>query len=182
MATKKRRKQPQGTPNKKKNSKRLLYLLVPAILCLGLIAHALFSPRLEIPFVTAQSVLILDADSGRTLYEDNSDFPFSPASLTKLMTALLIFEDLESGELSLSDTYTVTPEDTEVVGSKYGLRPGQTVTAEQLLAGILLSSGCDCVEAMLHLMGETTESFVARMNGKAAGLGQTSLLTKTVTS
>ena len=100
-----------------------------------------------------------------------ADIPRSPSSLTKMLTLYLIFDDLDAGKFTLEDTVTVTGEMATANGSKYGLRPGQVVTVEQLLAGAILNSGCDCIQALVSLSADSEAAFVERMNQAAEELG-----------
>lgn len=120
--------------------------------------------------LTANSLLILDGNGG-VMAQLEADTPRSPASLTKMLTLYLIFDDLESGKLTLEDTVTVTAEMARTTGSKYGLHPGQEVTVEQLLAGAILNSGCDCIQALVYLSEGSEDAFVERMNKSAKELG-----------
>ena len=147
----------------------LLVILLTAVG--GLLFHLRPWEKINLPYLTANSILVMDADSGRVLYEKDADSPRSPSSLTKLMTMLLIFDDLEQGKLSLDDSFQVTPNQANTPGSKFGLEPGQTVTVEQLIAGVILPSGCDCVQCLVALTAGNEEAFVTRMNAKAANLG-----------
>lgn len=97
--------------------------------------------------------------------------PRSPASLTKLMTLFLVLDDLESGALDWEDTFTVTAEQAHTQGSKYGMRPGEVFTVRQLVAGTVLSSGCDCVQCLVLMCAQDEAAFVVRMNEKAKELG-----------
>lgn len=129
------------------------------------------SPQIELPYLTARQVAVLDADTGRFVCEMDADVPHSPASLTKLMTVLLVLDDIEAGTLDWEDTYTVTLEEANALGSKYGMRPGEVFTVRQLVAGTVMVSGCDCVQCLVKLCAGNEAAFVRRMNGKAKELG-----------
>lgn len=150
---------------------------IPAVaillLCAAAAAVWLFTrtPQLELPYLTARHVAVLDGESGRFVYELESDSPRSPASITKLMTLLLVLDDIESGALSWEDTFTVTPDEAFTMGSKYGMEPGEVFTVRQLVAGTVMASGCDCVQCLVKLCAGNEEAFVARMNEKAEELG-----------
>lgn len=154
-------------------SRRLRYILPAAAVLLTAVLLALrpWQPRLELPELTASSIVVLDAADGSVLYEKNPDAPRPPSSLTKLMSLYLIFGDLAGGAFSLEDAHRVAPEEANTPGSKYGLHPGMTVTVDQLLAGAILNSGCDCVQCLVSLSTGSEEAFVARMNDMAAALG-----------
>lgn len=120
--------------------------------------------------LTATSLLVLDGNGG-VMAQVEADTPRSPSSLTKMLTLYLIFDDLDVGKFTLEDTVTVTGEMATANGSKYGLRPGQVVTVEQLLAGAILNSGCDCIQALVSLSADSEAAFVERMNQAAEELG-----------
>ena len=150
-----------------------VWLIPAAVLAVTLVLVFLrpWERRVALPdSLTANSVVILDG-KGNTLAELDSDTPRSPSSLTKLLTLYLIFDDIDSGKLSLTDTAEVTVAEATTLGSKYGLTPGQEVTVEQLLAGTILNSGCDCVQVLVRLSAGGEAAFVERMNEAAAELG-----------
>jgi|GEM_PF-3315611 len=160
--------------NMKKGGKRrgVIALSAAALIALGVLAWFALRPApLELPYLTARSVAVLDMGSGRYLYEKESDEPRPPASLTKLMTLLLVLDDVESGALDWEDTFTVMPEQAGTPGSKYGIRVGEVYTVRQLVAGVAMASGCDCVQCLVRLCAEDEDAFVARMNERAKELG-----------
>lgn len=145
--------------------KRLFSLaLAGALLCCGL--PAVRAEGLEI---SAASAVLMDADTGRVLYGKDSHTRRSIASTTKLMTALVA---LESGH-SLEETVTIVQPWTGVEGSSVYLRPGEEVSLETLLYGLLLRSGNDAALAVAGHCGGTVEEFVSQMNRKARQLGMT---------
>lgn len=119
--------------------------------------------------ISAASAVLMDGDTGRVLWERDSHTPRLIASTTKLMTALVA---LESGH-SLEEVVTVAPEWAGVEGSSIYLRPGEEVTLETLLYGLLLRSGNDAALAIAGHCGGTVEEFVSQMNEKARALGMT---------
>lgn len=137
------------------------------------LAGALMAPSLpavraeEGPQISAASAVLMDGDSGRVLYEKDSRTRRLIASTTKLMTALVA---LESGR-DLDEVVTAAPEWTGAEGSSIYLRPGEEITLEALLYGLLLRSGNDAALAVAGFCGGTVEDFVARMNEKAEALG-----------
>lgn len=117
------------------------------------------------PQLSAQSYLLYDLASGRLLYEYNSQVARAPASLTKLMTALLVFERAD-----LNAVVQIVPEDlTE--GATMGLAVGDTVSVNDLLWGLLLPSGNDAASALARHVGGSVGSFVLTMNDRALELG-----------
>jgi len=115
----------------------------------------------------ASAAVLMDAGSGRVLYEHNAHEPRLIASTTKLMTALVA---LGSGH-ALDEEVTIDPAWTGAEGSSIYLRPGETLRLETLLYGLLLRSGNDAALAVAGYCGGTVEEFVARMNEEAARLG-----------
>jgi D-alanyl-D-alanine carboxypeptidase (penicillin-binding protein 5/6) len=115
---------------------------------------------------SATSAILVDVDSGRVLYEQNADARMRIASTTKIMTALVA---IEHG--GLSDTVTVGRDATLAEGSSLYLQAGEKRTLEELLYGLLLSSGNDAAVAIADHVGGSTERFVRLMNEKAAELG-----------
>ena len=115
------------------------------------------------PKVSAASAVLMDAGTGRVLYEKDSHTHRLIASTTKLMTALVA---LESGH-DLDETVTVAREWAGIEGSSIYLAPGEEITLEALLYGLLLRSGNDAALAIAGHCGGTVEEFVARMNQKA---------------
>lgn len=119
--------------------------------------------------ISAAGAVLMDGGTGRVLWEKDSHTPRLIASTTKLMTALVA---LESGH-DLEETVTILPEWAGVEGSSIYLRPGEEITLEALLYGLLLRSGNDAALAIAGHCGGTVEDFVARMNRKARELGMT---------
>lgn len=117
--------------------------------------------------VSATAAVLADADSGQILYEKNADRRMLIASTTKIMTALVALEHSQ-----LQDTLTVKPEHMAEGSSMY-LRPGEELTVETVLYGLLLCSGNDAALALADHCGHGVERFVAWMNEKARELGMT---------
>ena len=119
------------------------------------------------PGVSAASAILVDAGSGRVLYEKDAHARRPIASTTKLLTALVA---AESG-IGLQETVTIQREDTLTEGSSMYLKVGEEVTVEALLYGLLLQSGNDAALALARACAGDTASFVAKMNEKARALG-----------
>ena len=115
----------------------------------------------------AAAAVLMDAGSGRVLYEHSAHEALPIASITKLMTALVA---LESGH-ALDERVTVLPQWTGAEGSSLYLRPGEVLTLETLLYGLLLRSGNDAALAVAEYCAGSEEAFVARMNRRAGELG-----------
>ena len=127
---------------------------------------ALLPCRAEAVQLSAAAAILMDADSGEILFEKDAGRCMRIASTTKIMTALVALE-----RAKLTDTITVTASHM-VEGSSMYLKPGEVVTVEELLYGLLLCSGNDAALALADCCGGL-EAFVAAMNDKAAALGMT---------
>lgn len=123
--------------------------------------------------LTSPSALLMEASSGTVLYEKDAHTRRSPASVTKIMTTLLIFEELEKGTLKLDDEVVTSAHAKSMGGSQVFLEEGEKQTVDTLLKCILVSSGNDASVAMAEHIGGTEAEFVSRMNEKAAELGMT---------
>lgn len=145
---------------------RRLRKLNIAILLFALLATVPARAAEAAPNVSAQSAILVEAASGRSLYEKDAEKPMKAASTVKIMTALIALEHLDADE-----TVTVRPEWTGAEGSSMYLRAGQELTVKELLMGLLLCSGNDAALALsCHTAGSEAE-FVALMNAKATELG-----------
>ena len=118
---------------------------------------------------SATSAILMDADSGRVLYEQNADAKMLIASTTKIMTALVAIREGEP-----SDVVTVSREAVLTEGSAMYLKEGEQLTLETLLYGLMLCSGNDAAVAIAQHVGGSVEGFVAMMNETAKELGLTS--------
>ena len=117
--------------------------------------------------VSARAAIVIDADTGETLFEQNADSRLPMASTTKIMTALVAL-----GEGDLDRVYTVKPEYAAVEGSSMYLKAGETLSLQDTLYGLMLASGNDAAVAIAGECGGMT-AFVGKMNAKAAELGLT---------
>jgi len=120
----------------------------------------------EAPAVSADSAILMDADTGEILYSKNIDSAYPPASTTKIMTALLTLENCK-----LTDVVTVGKNPPFADGSKIYIYEGEQLTVKDLLYGMLLPSANDCAEALAEHMGGSIDGFAAMMNKRAKELG-----------
>lgn len=116
------------------------------------------------------SAILMESSTGTILYEKDSHERLRPASITKIMTLILIFEAIESGSISKSDIVTVSEHAASMGGSQVFLEPGEEQTVDDLLKCISIASANDACVAMAEFIGGTEEAFVAKMNEKAASL------------
>lgn len=123
--------------------------------------------------ITAAAAVLMEAETGTVLYEKNPDQVLSPASITKIMTLILIFDALESGQITLDEEVTTSAHAKSMGGSQVFLEEGERQTVETLIKCIVVASGNDASVAMAeHICGSETE-FVSQMNERARGLGMT---------
>lgn len=120
------------------------------------------------------SALLMEQQTGRVLYEKNADSPYPPASVTKIMTMLLIVEDVESGKISLSDEVTVSENAASMGGSQIFLEPNEKMSADDLLKAVAVASANDAATALAEHVCGSVDAFVKRMNERASELGMRS--------
>ena len=125
----------------------------------------------DISTITATSALLMEADTGSLLFEKNADERMPPASITKIMTMLLIMEEIDSGNIKKEDMVTVSDSAAIQTGSHIFLAEGEIMSVHDLLKGIAVASGNDAAIAMAEHISGTQEKFVERMNQKAKELG-----------
>ncbi len=125
------------------------------------------------PEVAARAWLLLDATSGQVLAAKDPDEPVEPASLTKLMTAYIVFDALKAGQLTLAQKLTVSERAWRMPGSRMFIEPGQQIPVEDLLKGMIVQSGNDATVALAEGVAGSVERFVERMNRQAQALGLT---------
>ena len=123
------------------------------------------------PEVAAPSAILIERTSGTVLYEKNSHEKLAPASVTKIMTILLVAEAIDSGRISLDDMVTASETAASMGGSQIYLEVGESMSVQDLLKAIVVASGNDAATAMAEHIAGSTEGFVALMNQKAEELG-----------
>ena len=131
--------------------------------------------------VEAKSAILMEARSGKVIYEKNANEKFAPASVTKVMTMLLAMEAIDSGKIKFSDKITCSENAKKMGGSTMLLDTGEVRTVEEIIKGIAIASGNDAAVAMAEYLAGTQESFVAKMNERAKALGMTNTMFKNCT-
>lgn len=126
------------------------------------------APELDI---NAKSAILTELTTGDVLYEQNADEQLPIASVTKIMTMLLIVEALDSGQISLDDEVTVSERAMSMGGSTMFLETGDVITVDEMLKGIAVASANDGAVAMAEFIAGSEAEFVRRMNERAAELG-----------
>lgn len=140
------------------------------LLCLGLASLAQAAVP-QPPDVAARAYLLMDVTSGQVLAAKDADKPVEPASLTKLMTAYLVFDALKSGKLDLKQTLSVSERAWKMPGSRMFIDPKMKVPVEDLIKGMIVQSGNDATMALAEAVGGSAEQFVEMMNRQARALG-----------
>ena len=133
----------------------------------GVLAAVMLFPC-QVSAISAQRAIVMDGVTGRVLYEKDADVSSRIASTTKIMTALLVCQ-----QCNVLDRVRIPKEAVGVEGSSMYLREGEVLTVQELLYGLMLSSGNDAAVALAIYCGGTVEGFVALMNDKARQLGMT---------
>ena len=148
--------------------KRLGWMIVAAALLLSVLALPARAVELN---VKGKSALLMDVATGSVLYESNSHEPLAPASVTKVMTMLLIMEAIDSGKIGWDDTVTASEAAAAKGGSQIYLKVGETMSVSDMVKSIAVSSANDCACAMAEHLAGSESAFVDMMNEKARELG-----------
>ena len=125
------------------------------------------------PSLAATSYLLIDGATGQILAEHNSNMQVEPASLTKLMTAYILEQQIKSGTVSMDDEVPISVEAWKTEGSRMFVREGTRVRLEDLLRGIIIQSGNDASVAVAEYLSGTEDAFADLMNTQAQALGMT---------
>lgn len=147
--------------------KRILAGFAAAILFFsGIPAVAAEGPQIDAP-----SAILMDAATGTVLYEKNAHEKLAPASVTKVMTLLLVMEALDSGRISWDDTVTASEAAAGKGGSQVYLEVGETMSMDEMLKSVVVSSANDCATALAEHVAGSEAAFVELMNRRAGELG-----------
>lgn len=119
----------------------------------------------------AKSAIMIEASTGEILFQKNKDEKLAPASMTKMMSMLLIMEEIENGNLKWNEMITTSEKASSMGGSQIFLKVGEKMTVEDLLKGVAIASGNDAVVALAERVSGSEEQFVKRMNVRAKDLG-----------
>lgn len=119
----------------------------------------------------AKSAIMIEASTGEILFQKNKDEKLAPASMTKMMSMLLVMEEIENGNLKWNEMITTSEKASSMGGSQIFLKVGEKMTVEDLLKGVAIASGNDAVVALAERVSGSEEQFVKRMNVRAKDLG-----------
>ena len=153
--------------------KHLLYIFILSSQLLGVNLSQAALPIPKAPSTGAKSFIIQDHGSGNVLAEKNSDVSVEPASITKLMTAYVVFNELQSGNIALTDIVTISEKAWRTPGSRMFVEVGKQVAVEDLLQGMIVQSGNDATVALAEYVAGSEDSFAALMNKHAEAIGLT---------
>ena len=148
--------------------KRIGIIILAAALIVGSLPSVAQAAPAE---VAAKSALLMDAATGTILYEQNSHERLAPASVTKVMTMLLIMEAIDAGRIAWEDTVTASEAAAAKGGSQIYLKVGETMTVSDMVKSIAVSSANDCACAMAEHIAGSEAAFVDAMNARAEDLG-----------
>ena len=137
---------------------------------IALVFFGISTARAEIN-TSAEFAIIMDFETGAVLFEKNADAPMKPASMAKMMTIYLAFEQLKSGVLGLEDTFPVSTEAWKKGGSRTFLEPNSRVRVADLLRGVIVQSGNDAAIVIAESLGGSEDAFADSMTAKAKELG-----------
>lgn len=123
--------------------------------------------------INAKSAILMEVNTRQVLYEENPDERLPEASITKVMTLILVMEAIEDGRLKLEDKITASEYAASMGGSQIWLEPGEVMTVDELLRATVIASANDATVALAEAVAGSEEGFVAMMNAKAKELGMT---------
>ena len=145
--------------------------ILSVLLALALMICVLPAAKAEGPEVAAPSAILMDAATGTILYEKNAHEKLAPASVTKVMTLLLVMEALDSGRISWDDMVTASETAAGKGGSQVYLEVGEQMSMDEMLKSVVVSSANDCATALAEHVAGSEAAFVEMMNARAAELG-----------
>jgi len=148
--------------------KRIGCTVIVFCILLGLLPVSARAANMDIP---AKSAILMDVATGTVIYEQDPHTPLAPASVTKVMTMLLIMEAIDSGKIGWYDTVTASEAAAAKGGSQIFLKVGETMSVSDMVKSIAVSSANDCACAMAEHIAGSEAAFVERMNQRAKELG-----------
>lgn len=158
----------EGDSVKKRGSK----IVICFIFLLGLFAPSGFAEETKVDLAEdASSAILIERDTGTVLFEKEADKKLPPASMTKIMTMLLIMEALDEGKIKLNDKVRTSEFAASMGGSQIFLEAGEEMTVDEMLRGIAIASGNDASVAMAEHIAGSHDGFIEMMNNKARELG-----------
>ena len=151
--------------------KKLILSITLFFSAFPMLVFALNDPATDNLATNAKSALIMEASTGKIVFEKNIHERYAPASMTKMMSLLLIMENIEEGKLSWDEEITTSAHASSMGGSQIFLQVGEKMSVRDLIRGIAIASGNDATVALAEKIGGTEEGVVKMMNDKAKALG-----------
>ena len=146
-------------------------LLIVSLAFMVTVSYAVVTPNPTAPKVAAKSYILQDFASGRVLAEENADQRLPPASITKVMTAYVVFQELTAGNIALNDDVLISEKAWRMVGSRSFIEVNTKVPVEVLLRGMIIQSGNDAAVALAEHIAGSEDTFAQMMNQYAQQLG-----------
>lgn len=152
--------------------KKVVTMFVALCLILSLYTGAAFAEEKKTELADdSKSAILIERDTGTVLYEKNKDEKYSPASMTKIMTMLLIMEAIDSGKIKMDEKVTTSEYAASMGGSQIFLEPGEEMTVKELLLAMAIGSANDASVALAEKIAGSEEAFVEMMNDRTKELG-----------
>lgn len=153
--------------------KKIICILMSAVIMLLMSLISFAQEETDAGNLSAKSAILMEISTGKVLMESNPDEKLSPASITKVMTILLVFEALEEGKIALEDKVTTSQHASSKGGSQIWLKEGEVMTVHELLKATIIASANDACTALGEYVAGDETSFVSMMNDRAKSLGMT---------
>jgi D-alanyl-D-alanine carboxypeptidase (penicillin-binding protein 5/6) len=160
---------------------RVVSAIMALLMCLGFAVNALAEEAADEESLPAaavvntnipcRSAILIEQSTGRVLFEKDADTPMPPASITKIMTLLLVMEAIDTGKIKLDDMVTCSPHASSMGGTQIWFEPGEQMTVHELLKATAIASANDASVALGEFIAGSEEGFVDLMNKRAKELG-----------
>lgn len=151
--------------------KRIICVLMSVVIMLSMSVISFAQEETDAGNLSAKSSILMEISTGKVLMESNPDEKLSPASITKVMTILLVFEALEEGKIALEDKVTTSQHASSKGGSQIWLKEGEVMTVHELLKATIIASANDACTALGEYVAGDETAFVSMMNDRAKALG-----------
>ncbi len=151
--------------------KKIICIIISVFMILSMSLIAFAEKETIVGNLSAKSAILMEISTGKVLMELNADEKLSPASITKVMTLLLVFEALEEGKISLNDRVTASKNASSKGGSQIWLKEGEVMTVHELLKATVIASANDACTALGEYIAGDETAFVSMMNERAKSLG-----------
>lgn len=151
--------------------KKIIALILAVTMLMNVNVYGVQKEEEENNVSAAKSSVLMEASSGTIIKAENENEKLSPASITKIMTLILIFDSIHSGKIKLTDMVTTSAHAKSMGGSQVFLEEGEQQPVETMIKCIIIASGNDASVAMAEHISGSEEEFVKKMNERAKGLG-----------